>query len=102
MGPSDTQMLGLESNFTDEELYGSHLSLNEFDLPSSQLLSPELCSEFDFATGETGSGLYHPSQPMGVANALNVPQLADKISSMCVLQCAPWPWHDQRIPGPSS
>ncbi|BCR96884.1 uncharacterized protein AKAW2_30203A [Aspergillus luchuensis] len=82
MGPSDTQMLGLESNFTDEELYGSHLSLNGFDLSSSQLLSPELCSEFDFATGETGSGLYHPSQPMGVANALNVPQLADKISSI--------------------
>ncbi|PYH73314.1 uncharacterized protein BO88DRAFT_421715 [Aspergillus vadensis CBS 113365] len=82
MGPSDTQMLGLESNFTDEELYGSHLSLNGFDLSSSQFLSPELCAEFDFATGETGSGLYHPSQPMGVANALNVPQLADKISSI--------------------
>lgn len=99
MGPSDTQMLGLESNFTDEEFYGGHLGLNGFDLSSSQLLSPELCPEFDLATGETGSGLYRPSQPMGVANALDVPRLADKITSMCVLWCAPWSWHDQRIPG---
>ncbi|CAK38948.1 hypothetical protein CBS63078_7261 [Aspergillus niger] len=82
MGPSDTQMLGLESNFTDEEFYGGHLGLNGFDLSSSQLLSPELCPEFDLATGETGSGLYRPSQPMGVANALDVPRLADKITSI--------------------
>ncbi|GKZ19424.1 hypothetical protein AbraIFM66951_011034 [Aspergillus brasiliensis] len=67
MGPSDTQMLGLDSTFTDEELYGG-LGLSGFDLSSSQLLSSELCPEFDFATGETSPALYHPSQPIGVAH----------------------------------
>ncbi|PWY87075.1 hypothetical protein BO94DRAFT_66640 [Aspergillus sclerotioniger CBS 115572] len=82
MGPSDTQGLGLESDLMEEELYGSHLGLHDFDLSSSQLLSPELCPEFDLAMGEAASELYHTSQPMGVANALNAPRLADKITSI--------------------
>lgn len=84
MDPPDTQTLGLESDLMEEELYGSHLGLNDFDLSSSQLLSPELCPEFDLAMGETASELYHTSQTMGVTNALDAPRLADKITSMCV------------------
>ncbi|OOF98348.1 hypothetical protein ASPCADRAFT_513870 [Aspergillus carbonarius ITEM 5010] len=82
MDPPDTQTLGLESDLMEEELYGSHLGLNDFDLSSSQLLSPELCPEFDLAMGETASELYHTSQTMGVTNALDAPRLADKITSI--------------------
>ncbi|RAL11984.1 uncharacterized protein BO97DRAFT_478105 [Aspergillus homomorphus CBS 101889] len=78
----DHTALALDPELVSEDFYGNQLGVNDFHSASAQLLSPELCAEYESAMVQAASDQFRTPHALGMPGTPASPGFVDKLTSI--------------------